>query len=103
MAKKEKSSKKKPEEMNKKELDSEVDKIIAKNFEDFKSQDDMENFIQKAFDDKVKKFNKDFDLKEKELDKKIKTARQYDNKKIDRKVKEMDKKLKLRYKNLENR
>ena len=103
MGEKKKSSKKKPEEMNKKELDSEENKIIEKNFEDFKSQDEIEDFIQKTFDDKVKKFNKDLSLKEKELDKKIKDARQYDNKKIDRKVKEMDKKLKLRYKKLENR
>jgi len=35
-----------------KKLNEKVDKIIEKNFADFSSQDELENFIQRAFDQK---------------------------------------------------
>ena len=41
-----------------KKLNEKVDKIIEKNFSDFSSQDELENFIQDAFNAKTSKFNK---------------------------------------------
>ncbi len=102
MGEKDRSSQKNPKEMSKKELNSKVDEIIEKNFEDFKSQDEIEDFIQRAFNDKASKFNEKLELKEKELNKQIKNANKNDTKRIDRKMKEMDKKIKLHYKSLAN-
>ena len=46
-------AKEKTKKMTKKEekkLNEKVDKIIEKNFADFSSQDELENFLQDAFD-----------------------------------------------------
>ena len=63
-------AKEKSKKMTKKEeekLNEKVDKIIEKNFADFSSQDELENFIQNAFDTKTSKFNKNLKKKEKEI------------------------------------
>lgn len=83
-----------------KKLNEKVDKIIEKNFADFSSQDELENFIQAAFDMKTSKFNKNLREKEKEIDKKISKAYRADTKRMDRKVKQMDKKVNARFKNI---
>ena len=98
--KEEKSSKKKSKKEKEKELNSKVDELIEKNFEDFKSQDEIEDFIQKAFDEKTSSFNKNFELKQKELDKQIKKTTTGSDKRFDRKMREMDKKIKNHYKNM---
>ena len=54
-----------------KKLNAKVDKIIEKNFSDFSSQDELENFIQDAFDAKTSKFNKNLKQKEKEVNEKV--------------------------------
>ena len=53
MAKEKKMTKKEEKKLNEK-----VDKIIEKNFADFSSQDELESFIQNAFDAKTSKYNK---------------------------------------------
>ena len=40
-------------------------KMIEKNFADFSSQDELETFIQDAFDEKTSKYNKNLKQKEK--------------------------------------
>ncbi len=94
----EESSKKKSKREQEKELNSKVDEIIEKNFEDFKSQDEIEDFIQNAFNEKTAGFNEKLDLKEKELNKKVSAARKNDSKMIDRKMKELNKKIEEHYK-----
>ena len=67
-------AKEKSKKMTKKEeekLNEKVDKIIEKNFADFSSQDELENFLQDAFDTKTSKFNKNLKKKEKEINKKV--------------------------------
>jgi hypothetical protein len=83
-----------------KELNEKVDKIIEKNFSDFSSQDDLENFIQKTFDEKTSIFTKKINKKEKEINKKMDKAYKTDTKRMDRKMKELDKKINLRFKAL---
>ena len=91
--KRKKLTKKEEEQLNKK-----VDKLIEKNFSDFSSQDELENYIQRAFDTKTSKFDKVFKQKQKEIDKEIAKAYKTDTKRIDRKMKEMDKKINERFK-----
>ncbi|MBQ2961884.1 hypothetical protein [Methanobrevibacter sp.] len=83
-----------------KELNEKVDKIIEKNFADFSSQDELENFIQDAFNEKTSKYNKNLKKKEKEINKKVSKVYKTDNKRIDRKIKELDKKINARFKNI---
>lgn len=83
-----------------KKLNEKVDKIIEKNFADFSSQDELENFIQNAFDAKTSKFNKNLKQKEKEVNKKVSKAYKTDTKRMDRKIKEIDKKVNERFKNI---
>ena len=98
---KEKSDKKKLSKMEKeKKLNAKVDKIIEKNFADFSSQDELENFIQDAFNAKTSKFNKRLDSKQKEIDKQTKKAYKTDVKRMDKKMKELDKKINERFKNI---
>ena len=81
-------AKEKSKKMTKKEeekLNEKVDKIIEKNFADFSSQDELENFIQNAFDAKTSKFNKNLKQKEKEVNKKVSKAYKTDTKRMDRK------------------
>ena len=99
MAKEDSKNKKKLSKKEKeKKLNEEVDKIIEKNFADFSSQDELENFIQDAFDLKTSKFNKNLKQKEKEINKKVSNAYKTDTKRIDRKIKELDKKINERFK-----
>ncbi|WP_295615863.1 hypothetical protein [uncultured Methanobrevibacter sp.] len=83
-----------------KKLNEKVDKLIEKNFADFSSQDQLENFIQDAFDKKVSKFNKNLKKREKEINQQVAKAYKTDTKRIDRKMKELDKKVNLRFKNI---
>lgn len=96
MAKKEKKLTKSEE----KKLNEKVDKIIEKNFADFSSQDELENFIQNAFDEKTSKFNKTFKQKQKEIDREVSKAYKTDTKRMDRKIKELDKKINERFKHI---
>ena len=96
MAKKEKKLTKSEE----KKLNEKVDKIIEKNFSDFSSQDELENFIQNAFDEKTSKFNKTFKQKQKEIDREVSKAYKTDTKRMDRKIKELDKKINERFKHI---
>lgn len=99
MAKEDPKNKKKLSKKEKeKKLNEEVDKIIEKNFADFSSQDELENFIQDAFDLKTSKFNKNLKQKEKEINKKVSNAYKADTKRMDRKIKELDKKINERFK-----
>ena len=114
MAKEKKTEKeKKPADLNEKELNEEIDKILEKNFKDYKSQEDLDSFIEKTFNEKTEKYNKELKNKEKLLNKKIKENENYfiffrinkneeneknDNKKMNNKIKEMDKKLENRVK-----
>ena len=96
-------AKEKSKKMTKKEVEKlnvKVDKIIEKNFADFSSQDELENFLQDAFDTKTSKFNKNLKQKEKEINKKVSKAYKTDTKRIDRKMKELDKKINERFKHL---
>ena len=73
MAKEKKTEKeKKPADLNEKELNEEIDKILEKNFKDYKSQEDLDSFIEKTFNEKTEKYNKELKNKEKLLNKKIK-------------------------------
>ena len=83
-----------------KKLNEKVDKIIEKNFADFSSQDELENFIQDAFEFKTSKFNNNLKQKEKEINIKVSKAYKTDTKRMDRKIKEMDKKINARFKNI---
>ncbi|MCQ2960836.1 MAG: hypothetical protein MJ235_00645 [archaeon] len=83
-----------------KKLNEKVDKIIEKNFADFSSQDELENFIQDAFELKTSKFNNNLKQKEKEINIKVSKAYKTDTKRMDRKIKEMDKKINARFKNI---
>ena len=83
-----------------KKLNEKVDKIIEKNFADFSSQDELENFIQDAFELKTSKFNNNLKQKEKEINIKVSKAYKTDTKRMDRKRKEMDKKINARFKNI---
>lgn len=83
-----------------KKLNEKVDKIIEKNFADFSSQDELENFIQDAFELKTSKFNNNLKQKENEINKKVSKAYKTDTKRMDRKIKEMDKKINARFKNI---
>ena len=83
-----------------KKLNEKVDKIIEKNFADFSSQDELENFIQRAFEQKTSKFNKNLKQKEKEVNKKVSKAYKTDTKRMDRKIKELDKKINARFKTM---
>ena len=83
-----------------KKLNEKVDKIIEKNFADFSSQDELENFIQSAFDKKTSKFNKNLKQREKEVNKKVSKAYKTDTKRMDRKIKELDKKINARFKTM---
>ena len=96
MAKKEKKLTKSEE----KKLNAKVDKIIEKNFSDFSSQDELENFIQDAFDAKTSKFNKNLKQKEKEVNKQVSKVYKTDTKRMDRKIKELDKKINERFKHI---
>ena len=54
MAKEKKTEKeKKPADLNEKELNEEIDKILEKNFKDYKSQEDLDSFIEKTFNEKT--------------------------------------------------
>ena len=83
-----------------KKLNEKVDKIIEKNFADFSSPDELENFIQDAFELKTSKFNNNLKQKEKEINIKVSKAYKTDTKRMDRKIKEMDKKINARFKNI---
>ena len=83
-----------------KRLNEKVDKIIEKNFADFSSQDDLENFIQNAFEAKTSKFDENLKLKQKEIDKQISKAYKTDTKRMDRKMRELDKKINARIKTM---
>ena len=83
-----------------KKLNEKVDKIIEKNFADFSSQDELENFIQDAFELKTSKFNNNLKQKEKEINIKVSKTYKTDTKRMDRKIKEMDKKINARFKNI---
>ena len=83
-----------------KKLNEKVDKIIEKNFADFSSQDELESFIQKAFDEKTSKFNKTFKQKQKEIDKEVSKAYKTDTKRMHRKMKELDKNINERFKHI---
>ena len=83
-----------------KKLNEKVDKIIEKNFADFSSQDELENFIQDAFNAKTSKFNKNIKQKEKEINNKVSKVHKADTKRMDRKIKELDKKINERFKNI---
>ena len=83
-----------------KKLNAKVDKIIEKNFSDFSSQDELENFIQDAFDAKTSKFNKNLKQKEKEVNEEVSKVYKSDTKRIDRKMKELDKKINERFKSI---
>ena len=83
-----------------KKLNEKVDKIIEKNFADFSSQDELENFIQSAFDAKTSKFDKNLKKKQKEIDKQVSKAYKTDTKRMDRKMRELDKKINARIKTM---
>lgn len=95
-----KSSAKKSKKEKEEELNSKVDELIEKNFKDFKSQDEIEDFIQRAFDKKTSIFNKNLKQKQKDLDKQIKKSTSGTDKKFDRKMKELDKRINNHYKTL---
>ena len=87
-----KESKKRLSKKEEKKLNEKVDKIIEKNFADFSSQDELESFIQNAFDAKTSKFNKNIKQKEKEINNKVSKVHKADSKSMERKIKELDKK-----------
>ena len=66
MAKEKKEKKeKKPSDLNEKELNDEIDKILEKSFKDYKSQEELDSFIEKTFNEKTEKYNKELKNKEK--------------------------------------
>ena len=72
MAKEKKTEKeKKPADLNEKELNDEIDKILEKSFKDYKSQEELDSFIEKTFNEKTEKYNKELRQIEKKCKLKI--------------------------------